>query len=109
MSDQNSSFAVGCDFFEPNPNAPDFVVGDIRLTLEDVAKLFAENSAHVKEYNGKKQLRIRVLRSKQGKVYTSVNTYNGQANSTAAAPPAGVSTQQRASTAATEPVDDLPF
>lgn len=65
----------GLRFFNPNPAAPDFVVGQMVITMED---LFAYTKKHPElctEYEGKKQLKINLLISKNDKLYGKVDDY----------------------------------
>jgi hypothetical protein len=67
--------AKGVRFFDKHANSPDFVIGTIVLTLDDIKEMFNENQEFVTEYNGKQQLRLQQLKSKDGKIYLSIDTY----------------------------------
>jgi len=67
--------AKGLRFFDKHPSAPEFVLGTIVITQDDIAEMFRENTAHITEYNGKSQLKLQYLRSKEGKIYCTVDTY----------------------------------
>lgn len=65
----------GLRFFNKNEKAPDFVIGTLVVTMND---LFAFCKAHpelVTEYQDKKQLKVQILRSKEGKLYGAVDTW----------------------------------
>ena len=103
--------AKGLRFFDKNAAAPEFVLGTVVITFEEVRAMFNENVEHLTEYNGAKQLRLQMLRSKEGKTYFSVDTYKkGDASNS---PYADAVAKANAANAATptpaEAVDDLPF
>lgn len=65
----------GIRFFPKNDKAPDFVIGTLVVTLEDLAAFFADRADLLTEYNGKKQLKLQLLKSKEGKLYAAVDTF----------------------------------
>jgi hypothetical protein len=67
--------AEGLRFFEKNANAPDFVMGTIVITIDEFKNFINNNQEHLTDYNGKKQLKLQQLKSKQGKVYFNVDNY----------------------------------
>ncbi len=84
----------GIRLFEKKATQPDFVLATGVITPNDLVQFLKENPGYMSEYNGQKQVRIQVLKSKDGKPYISVDTWQPNAQ---AAP-------------ATSPVnDDLPF
>ena len=87
----------GIRFFNKHQNAPDFVIGTAVITLNDLVTFCKENESLLSEYNGQKQIRLQVLKSKDGNLYCAVDTYKN----TQAAPPAPASQQGF-------PVEELP-
>ena len=66
--------------FNKNANAPDFVIGALILTPQELTTFCHENPDLMTEYNGQKQLRLQVLKSKEGNLYCSVDTYKQAAS-----------------------------
>jgi hypothetical protein len=65
----------GLRFFNKKENQPDFVIGALVITMND---LFAFCKAHpelITEYNGAKQLKLQVLKSSKGNLYAKVDTW----------------------------------
>ena len=90
----------GVRFFDKNQNAPDFVLGSLVITLDDF-KAFVNNNAHLlTEYQGKKQIKLQLLKSKAGKTYLNVDTFKPTEQPTQPNIPA---------VSEAEAVDDLPF
>jgi hypothetical protein len=65
----------GVRFFNKNAKAPDFVICTLVLTPDDLNAFCIDNESLMTEYNGKKQLRLQVLRSKEGNLYAAVDTW----------------------------------
>lgn len=87
-------YADGVRFFERKDNQPDFVLGALVITPEDLMQWANSNPDLTSNYKGKDQVKFQVKRSKEGKVYIELDTYKPGSN--------GYS-------AKTEPADDLPF
>jgi len=87
-------YADGVRFFERKDNQPDFVLGALVITPEKIQAWSVMNSDLLTEYQGNRQVKFQVKRSKDGKVYIELDTYKPGSN--------GYS-------AKTEPADDLPF
>lgn len=70
-------FAKGLRVFEPKETAPEFVLGTIVLTPEDLKDwLTGEGNQYLSEYQGKKQIRLNVTKNKTGRGLTiSVDTW----------------------------------
>ena len=68
----------GIRFFPKHANAPDFVLGTMVVTLDDLTKFFNDRKDLLTEYNGKKQLKLQLLKSREGKLYSAVDTYKAQ-------------------------------
>ena len=73
----------GIRFFPKNDKAPDFVLGTLVVTLDDLTQFFQDRSDLLTEYNNKKQLKLQLLRSKEGKLYAAVDTFKPQPKDTA--------------------------
>lgn len=91
----------GVCMFNKNDKAPDFVIVSMVITMNDLFTFCKDNPGLLTEYNGQKQLRLQVLKSKEGNMYCAVDTYKkddtAPATSTYVKPPE------------VAPVDDLPF
>lgn len=72
MSDK--IYPKGIAVFSPRQGAPDFVKGDIIITPNDLIQWLKENPNVLKDYNGKKQLRLSLKDGSKG-LYAEVNTY----------------------------------
>lgn len=91
----------GLRFFNRKENQPDFVIGALVVTMND---LFAFCKAHpelITEYQDKKQLKLQILKSKNGNLYAKVDTWKPDAQ---AAPAGGMG-----SPALPDGTDKLPF
>lgn len=78
----------GLRFFNKKENQPDFVIGSLVITMND---LFAFCKAHpelITEYQGKKQLKLQVLKSGKGNLYAKVDTWKPAEQPTQASMPA---------------------
>ena len=75
-------FPEGIRFFGPRDNAPDFVIGTLIITPNDLVAWLKTNAHLLKDYQGNKQLRLNVTRSKDGKgINASVDTYEPKGES----------------------------
>ena len=86
----------GIRFFPKNDKAPDFVLGTMIITPNDLYEWLKANPHLLSEYQGKKQVKLQLLNSKAGKIYAAVDTWKPNDGGQAAP-------------AATEPASDLPF
>ena len=69
-------YPKGVRLFGPRDNAPDFVLGSLIITPNELVAWLKENSGLLTEYNGDKQLRLSLTRSKDGKgISASVDSY----------------------------------
>lgn len=89
----------GVRLFEKKPTQPDFVLATGVITPNDLVAFLKAHPELMSEYNGQKQVRIQVLKSKAGKPYIAVDTWKPE---------------EKAGEAATAPArheapDDLPF
>jgi len=65
----------GLRMFNKHANAPEFVIGTLVVTPDDLNAFCIDNPTLMTEYQGKRQLRLQVLRSKEGNLYCAVDTY----------------------------------
>lgn len=65
----------GIRLFKKKDTQPDFVLATGVITPDDLNAFCIDNAALMTEYNGQKQLRIQLLRSKDGNPYISVDTW----------------------------------
>jgi len=65
-------FAEGIRTFGRNEKAPDFVLGSIVITLEDFKAWVNSNQQYLTDYNGKKQIKLQVLKKKDGNGITVI-------------------------------------
>lgn len=91
----------GLRFFNKHEKAPDFVVGTLVVTMNDLYEFCKKHPELVTEYQGKKQLKLQVLKSGKGNLYAKVDTWKPDAQ---AAPSAGLPPSAEA-----EDTSDLPF
>lgn len=69
-------FAKGVQFYNKNDKAPDFVIGSIVITPRDLLDwLSADGGKYLTDYKEKKQLRLQVKKSKDGKPMVTVDTW----------------------------------
>lgn len=87
-------FPKGIRTFAPRQGAPDFVLGDIVVSIDELTQFVKDNPQYLSEYKGQKQLKLQLTRTQGGVLMLSVNTYNPNHNKTGT---------QSAGT------DDLPF
>jgi len=88
--------------FMRNDRAPEFVIGALTITPNDlVAWLKSEGAEYMSEYNGKKQIRLQLLKGNEGKINVVVDTYKPVAKNNAPA-------QDQAASPGKHD-DDLPF
>jgi hypothetical protein len=71
--------AKGIRSFPKRENQPDFVLGSVIITLNELIAFCKENPTYLTEYNGQKQLRLQLLKSKAGEPYLTVDTFKPQA------------------------------
>ena len=73
-------FPEGIRVFSPRQGAPDFVKGSIVITPNDLITWLKTKADLLSEYEGKKQLKLDLLTSKEGKLYLAVNNYQPATN-----------------------------
>ena len=99
MADQ--TLLKGIRLFKKKDTQPDFVLATGVITLNELFTFAKENPTLQTEYQGNKQIKIQILKSKEGNPYISVDTWKPAEAATPSAPLATVTTAA--------PVDDLPF
>jgi hypothetical protein len=65
----------GLRFFNKKDNQPDFVIGSLVVTMNDLFEFCKKNPELVTEYQSKKQLRLQILKSQKGNLYAKVDTW----------------------------------
>jgi len=73
-------YADGVRFFERKDNQPDFVLGALVITPEKIQAWSVMNSDLLTEYQGNRQVKFQVKRSRDGKVYIELDTYKPGSN-----------------------------
>lgn len=74
-SNNGKVFPEGIRFFNKHPNAPEWVLASGVITLDDLFAFAHNNPNLLTDYNGKKQLKIQILLSREGTIYSTVDTY----------------------------------
>lgn len=115
---EDKIFAKGIRFFPKHENAPDFVLGTMIMSKDDLIEWLngSEASQHFTDYQGQKQIKFQITKGRSGALVMSVDTYKPTQNYS---PP---TTQQQAQPQAQPqaqvqkdqgyydlPQDDLPF
>lgn len=59
-----TKFPKGISIFGPKPNAPEFVKGQVIITLNDLIQFCKDNPDLLTEYKGNKQLKLQILEKK---------------------------------------------
>ena len=69
-------FPKGIRAFKPRENAPDFVVTELVVNLKELGVFWRENDDLLTDYKGEDQLKLTVLKSKDGTKHNiQVNTF----------------------------------
>ena len=69
-------FPKGIRAFKPRENAPDFVVTELVVNLKELGIFWRENDDLLTDYKGEDQLKLTVLKSKDGTKHNiQVNTF----------------------------------
>ena len=75
MSDK--IYPKGVMIFKPRENAPDFVKGSMVVSLREFTDWVKTQQEHYSEYNGKKQLRFKILDGREG-LYLELDTWKAE-------------------------------
>jgi len=65
----------GLRFFNKKDSQPDFVIGSLVVTMNDLFSFCKAHPELTTEYQGKKQLKLQVLKSKNGNLYAKVDSW----------------------------------
>ena len=100
--------AGGIITFNPKETAPDFVLGTICITIEDLVDWArGEGKQYLTDYNGKKQIKLNVVSMKERRgIMVSVDTWKPE-QSTAQKTPSR--NQNPPAQDTNDAPDDLPF
>ena len=98
----------GVRLFRKKDSQPDFVLASGVITPNALVAFLKANPDLLTEYNGEKQVRIQVLKSKDGNPYVAVDTWK-PAEGLAAAPGNVGSGYQPNALPSKEELDELPF
>jgi len=74
-------FPKGIRVFKPRDNAPDFVLGSVVISLNELVQFGKDNPDLLTDYNGTEQLKLNALKSKDGAFYFAVDTWKPSKNS----------------------------
>jgi hypothetical protein len=71
-----AKFPKGIRAFKPRETAPDFVVTELVVNLKELGVFWRENDDLLTDYKGEDQLKLTVLKSKDGTKHNiQVNTF----------------------------------
>lgn len=73
MSEQK--FAEGIRVFNKHEKAPDFVIGSLVITLNELINFCKDNPGLLSDYKGEKQLKLQLQKSKNGNLVAVIDTY----------------------------------
>jgi len=72
-------FAKGIRTFPKHVSAPDFVLGDVVISMNELNEWAnGEGSQYLSDYKGDKQIKLQVTSGRDGSFVLSVNTYKKQ-------------------------------
>lgn len=72
---QETILPEGIRLFDKHPNAPDFVLASVVISLDELFTFCQKNPQFLADYQNKKQLKLQILRSQKGVIYSAVDTY----------------------------------
>ena len=67
-------YPKGLRTFDKNANAPEFVLGTLVITPNELVEWLKENNNYLTDYNGTKQLKLQMLKGDKG-IYFVVDTF----------------------------------
>ncbi len=67
-------YPKGIRLFNKHEKQPDFVIGSLVVTLNELVQYCKDNPELLTEYNGQKQLKLQIIRTKKGDLSCSVDT-----------------------------------
>lgn len=94
---ETKNYVDGVRLWERKDNQPDFVLGSLCITPEDLIAWMSENKDSTSDYKGKRQVKFQLKKSKQGKIFLELDTWK---------PSAGTA---RAEKSVVNTDDDMPF
>jgi hypothetical protein len=71
---EKAIYPEGIAVFNPHEKAPEFVVGSLVITPNDLVSWLKSNPDYLTEYKGKKQLKLQIKKGTKG-LYATVDTY----------------------------------
>ena len=74
-------YPQGLRTFAKNDKAPDFVLGTLVITPNELIKWLKENEQYLTDYKGTKQLKCQILNGDKG-IYFTVDTWKPEAKVT---------------------------
>lgn len=74
----NNKYPDGIRVFKKHDKAPDFVIGNVVISLNKLVAYCKSNPEFLTEYEGEKQLKIVIKDGKKG-YYAEVDTYKKEA------------------------------
>lgn len=81
MASEEKIYPKGFRTFAPREGAPDFVLGDLLITLtgENGFYEFLKNNPDLlSEYQGEQQIKLNIVKTRDGRVNFTVNTWKPQ-------------------------------
>ena len=64
------------------PKSPEFILGTLVIDLNKFNDWIENHEGYKTEYNGKSQLKLQILKSREGDIYFQVDNYQKQPNDT---------------------------
>ena len=71
----DNKLVEGIRYFAKRDNAPEFVLGSMVISPRILVDFIKNNPDVLTDYNGEKQLKMQVLRSKAGNPYLAVDSF----------------------------------
>ena len=68
-------YCKGLIGFQKKENQPDFVIGSMVISLNDLFKFAKDNPNLLTDYKGTKQLKLQMLKGNDGKINCMVDTF----------------------------------
>lgn len=72
-------YPKGVRIFAPHQNAPEFVKGQVIISLNELVQFCKDNPNLLSDYNGTKQLKLNLLSGEKG-LYSVVDTFKPKSN-----------------------------
>jgi hypothetical protein len=68
-------YPEGIYTFKPHKGAPEFVLGTICINIDDFNAWIDSHNGYLTEYNGKSQLKLSILKGREGRINLQVDNY----------------------------------